>query len=241
MAQFNFDQVDEYVQSQGEGFTFLKLQDHNWSAKVRFMYGPGETFQGFSVHNISPDPRRPKYVPCLRELGQPLDVCPLCKAGSSVTAQFYIPVYVISITKCINGVTQAEEPVNQVMLFQRGKTFQGALSSAIRQSAGTPLVNNIFNIVRNGKAQNLDTTYMVEFFSRDNVSLNDLPERPVVLGSYILPEMTFEKMTALINGNTSSTADVTPRTVSATTAQTTPANATISYVNNTNTRNNVPF
>lgn len=239
MTQFNFDQLDNYVQSQGEGFTFLKLQDHNWSAKVRFMYGPGETFQGFAVHNISADTRRPKYVPCLRELGQPLDVCPLCKAGSSVTAQFYIPVYVISITKCISGVMQAEEPVNQVMLFQRGKTFQGALSSAIRQSAGTPLVNNIFNIVRNGKAQNLDTTYMVEFVGRDTTTLENLPERPEVLGSYVLPEMTFEKMSALVNNAATPSADVTPRTVNAAAPNT---NATLgtTYTNNASSAR-VPF
>ena len=82
---------------------------------------------------------------------------------------------------------------------------------------------------------------MVEFFSRDNVSLNDLPERPVVLGSYILPDMNFEEMSKLVSGATT-TSEVTPRTVNAGsplvhTSQ--PAN-TNNFTNNTST-GRVPF
>ena len=65
----------------------------------------------------------------------------------------------------------------RLALLQRGKTFAGCLASAVRQSAGTPLVNNIFNIVRNGRAKDTSTTYLLEFVSRDNTSLNDLLER----------------------------------------------------------------
>lgn len=225
MAVFNFDEVDQYVQNEGNGFNFLKLQDDKWQAKVRFMYGPGETFQGFSVHNVSADPMRPKFIPCLRELGQPLDVCPLCKAGNSTMAQFYIPVYVISMIKYINGVAQPEEPINQVMIFQRGKTFQGALASAVRQSGGTPLVNNIFNVVRDGKAKDPQTKYIVEFINRDNTTLESLGERPEVLGSYILPKLDFEGMSQYLNNNIPSANGVMPRTVAANNAYQAPTQA----------------
>ena len=196
MAVFNFDQVDQYVQNDMNKINFLKLQDDGWYAQVRFMYGAGETFQGFSVHNVGTDPKRPKYVPCLREPGQPLDVCPLCNNGNPTVAQYYIPVYVISITKVINGIPQTPEVVNQVMLFQRGKQFQGSMASVVRQSGGTPLVNNIFNIVRNGKVNDPKANYLVEFVGRDNVSLDQLPERPEVYGSYILPASTYEDLLA---------------------------------------------
>ena len=218
MAVFNFDQVENYVQDDKKEFEFLKLQDDQWFAKVRFMYGEGETFQGYSVHNVSTDPKRPKYIPCLREPGQSLDVCPLCAANNTTVAQYYIPIYVISITKVINGIPQPEEVVNKPMLFQRGKTFQGAMASAIRQSQGTPLVNNVFNIVRSGRANDLKTSYMVEFVGRDNTTLKQLPEKLNVLGSAILPEVTAQEMVAkYLQPQAQQPAGIMPRTVSANT------------------------
>ena len=213
MAVFNFDQVDEYVQSERSNINFFKLDDDGWQAKVRFMYGPNETFQGYSVHNIAEQGARPKYVPCLRELGQPLDACPLCASGSPTLAQFFIPLFVISVTQKVNGVLQPEQAVNEVMIFQRGKLFKGSLDSAIRQSQGTPLVNNIFNIVRNGKKGNNGTTYSVEFVSRDSTSLESLPERPQILGSFLLPDMKYDEMVNLVSQPTSGAAGVIPRMV----------------------------
>lgn len=195
MAVFKFDQVDEYVQGNNSDnkINFLKLQDDGWYAKVRFMYGPGEIFEGISVHNVSQDPQKPKFVPCLRELNQPLEVCPLCNSGSKVIAQYFLYVYVISIVSNIRGVTQ-EQPVNQVYIFQRGKTFKGILDSILRQCAGTPIVNNIFNIVRSGKAGDQQTKYLVEFVGRDEIDINSLPPKPQILGSYILPQVDYNTM-----------------------------------------------
>ena len=192
MANFNFDQVDQVENTSNDNkITFLKLQDDGWYAKVRFMYGPGESFAGQTVHNVSEDPKRPKYVPCLREIGQPLDTCPLCKNGSKVVAQFFIPVYVISIISNVRGVQQ-EEPINQVMLFQRGTTFKGSIGSVIQQSqmVQKPIVSCIFNLVRNGKAVYQKTHYSVELAGHDNTTLDQLPPRPEILGSYILPNIT---------------------------------------------------
>ena len=204
MANFNFDQVDQVENTSNDNkITFSKLQDDGWYAKVRFMYGRGESFAGQTVHNISEDPKRPKYVPCLREIGQPLDACPLCKNGSKVVAQFFIPVYVISIVSNVRGVQQ-EEPVNQVMLFQRGTTFKGAIGSVIRQAqmAQKPIVSCVFNLVRNGKAGDQKTNYSVEMVSHDATTLESLPPRPEILGSYILPNITAQEMQEkYVNGN----------------------------------------
>lgn len=217
MAVFNFDQVDQYEDSisQRASFNFFKLPENRWQAKVRFMYGPGESFQGYIVHNVSQDPKKPKYVECLRELGDPLDKCPLCQAGLSTNIQYYLPLYVLSITKVINGQLQPEEPVNQIMIFQRGKMFKGALDSAIRQSGGTPLVNNVFNIVRNGNNGDQQTTYSVEFVTRDNTTLESLGERPEAKGSYILPELGYDELLKYVPGNNATPQGVVPRTVNA--------------------------
>lgn len=218
MATFTFDKVNDYVPEERNNdsnkISFLKLQDDGWFAKVRFMYGPGETFTGYSAHNVAEGTNRPKYVPCLREPGQPLDVCPLCKAGNKVVAQYFIPVYVISITSNVRGVTQ-EEPVGGVFLFQRGKTFSSIISSIVRQCNGTPIVNNVFNLVRSGKAGDKNTTYLVEYVGRDSVGLDSLPPAPQILGSYILPNVDYNTMMEkYIVGNQQPVQNiVTPRTV----------------------------
>lgn len=224
MAGFNFDEVDQFVQQSDNKINFLKLQDDGWYAKVRFMFGPGECFRGETVHNISEDPRKPKYVPCLRQSpNQPLDVCPLCANGSKITVQFFIPIYVHSIVSNVRGVEQ-EQPVNQVMLFQKGTSFKAAIQSVLRQTArtGKPIVNSVFNLVRNGKAGDMQTSYTVEYVSTDDVTLEQLPPRIEVLGSYILPSVDYNTMlekyvnkTEINNVNT--VPDIQPRTINANT------------------------
>lgn len=197
MAGFRLDEMDQVVQESDGKINFLKLQDDGWYAKVRFMYGPGESIEGKTVHNVAEyvGSKLPKYVPCLREIGQPLDVCPLCKAGSKIVAQFFIPVYVISIVSNLRGVEQ-EQPVGQVMLFQKGTTFGGALKSVVRQAEAQkkPIVSCVFNLVRNGKNGDQKTTYSVELIGVDDTTLEMLPPRPQITGSYILPNVTAEQM-----------------------------------------------
>ncbi len=221
MAGFKFDEVDQFLQDGDNRINFLKLQDDGCYAKVRFMYGPGEVFEGQTVHNVSEDPSKPRYVCCLRETGQPLEACPLCQNGAKLNAQYFIPVYVMSIVTNVRGVTQ-EEPVNQVMIFQRGTTFKGALQSVIRQSKGTCLANNVFNLVRNGKARDVNTTYSVELIGTDTVGLESLPERPQVVGSYILPKHTAQEMIDKCINKTAAPAEtvntgIVPRTLNANT------------------------
>lgn len=218
MAGFNFDEMDQIVNESEGKINFLKLKDDGWYAKVRFMYGPGETIGGQTVHNVAePGSNRPKYVPCLREVGQPIETCPLCKAGAKITCQFFVPVYVISIVSNLRGVTQ-EEPVGQVMLFQKGTTFGAALKSVIRQTqnTGKPIVSSVFNLVRNGKEGDQKTQYSVELIGTDDTTLDMLPPRPQVLGSYILPNITFEEMQQkYVNGAASQSTQSTTQTTQA--------------------------
>ena len=98
MAGFKFDEVDQYVQDDDSKFSFLKLQDDGWYAKVRFMYGPGEIVEAQTVHNISADPQKPRWVPCLRQAGQPLESCPLCMNGTKLNIQFLMFCYSLFFT-----------------------------------------------------------------------------------------------------------------------------------------------
>lgn len=223
MAGFNFDQVDKFVSNDDNKIEFLRLEDDGWYAKVRFMYGPGEIFQGETVHNVSADPTRPRYVVCLREEGDPIDKCPLCANKTKFSAQFYIPVYVQSIVSVVRGVEQ-ETPVGRVMICQKGATFKGSLQTVIRytKDTGRPIVSSLFRLVRNGKAKDPKTTYAVEYIGTDDVTLEQLPPKPEVKGSYVLPNPTYEEMVdKYINGASAPiqrpTADIQPRTLSANT------------------------
>ena len=219
MAGFKFDEVDQFVQENDSKINFLKLQDDGWYAEVRFMYGPGEIFEGQTVHNVSEDPKRPRYVPCLRGLNEPLESCPLCASGSKINAQFFIPVFVHAIVSNLRGVESRQE-VNQVMLFQRGSTFKGALQAVIRNTNGTgkPIVSSVFRLVRNGKAGDQKTNYSVEYVGTDDTTLEQLPQRPEILGSYILPKVDYQTMVEkYVNKTSTSTpaAAVQPRTLNA--------------------------
>ena len=198
MAGFDFNKLDSFVQQNNnrDKINFLNLKDDGWYAKVRFMYGPDETFRFEAVHDISENPKKPKYITCLREEGQPIDVCPLCANGYKTKAQFYLPVYVQSIVSVINGIEQ-EQPIGQVMIFQRGATFKTMLQSILRVThpTGKPIVSSMFRLVRSGKEGSQDTSYMVEYMGTDDVTLEQLPPRPEVVGSYILPKLTAEEMT----------------------------------------------
>ena len=225
MAVFKFDEVDQVVRENDNKINFLKLQDDGWYAELRFMYGPGEMFECQTVHNVSEDPRKPRYVSCLRGLNEPLDSCPLCAKGSKINAQFFIPVFVEAIISNIRGEETRQE-VNQVMLFQRGSTFKGSLQTVLRyvQPTQQPIVNSLFRLVRNGKAGNQQTTYSVEYIRTDNVGLQQLPPKPEILGSYILPKLTYqEMMDKYVNGvNTAPAAAnvapaIQPRTINANT------------------------
>ena len=199
MAGFDFNKLDSFVQqsNNSDKINFLSLKDDGWYAKVRFMYGPNESIRFEAVHNISDNSKKPKYTMCLREEGQPIEACPLCANGYKSKAQFYLPVYVQSIVSVINGIEQ-EQPIGQVMIFQRGATFKSMLQSILRvtHSTGKPIVSSLFRLVRSGKKDSQDTSYMVEYMGTDDVTLEQLPPKPEVVGSYILPKLTAEEMIA---------------------------------------------
>ena len=210
MAGFDFNKVDQFVSNDDNKIEFLKLEDDGWYAKLRFMYGPNEIFRGETVHNVSEDPTKPRWVVCLREEGQPVDACPLCANNTKISAQFYIPVYVQSIVSVVRGQEQ-ETPVGRCMLLQKGSTFKGALQTVVRytKDTGKPIVSSLFRLVRNGKARDPKTTYAVEYIGTDDITLEQLPPRVEAVGSYILPKLTYDEIVEkYINGKTS---EVTPR------------------------------
>lgn len=181
MAKFNAKDADNYGGQGGGGF--FSLKNDKDVATVRFMYNTLGDVEGYAVHEIELDGKK-RYVNCLREYNEPLDVCPLCADKYKVLAKVFVHVY--------------DEETQEVKVWDRGKTFFSKLSSLCARY--NPLVSTPFEIERNGKKGDTSTTYETYALQTDDITLDDLPEVPELLGSLILDKSADELDYFLDNG-----------------------------------------
>ena len=167
MARFKADEVDNYGGQGGTGFFYLK--EDKEVATVRFMYNGIDDVEGMSVHAIEIDDKK-RYVNCLREYNDPIDVCPFCREKMFTSAKLFIPLY-----DCETG---------NVRIWERGKKFFGKISSICARYPNT--VSHKFEIERNGKKGDTSTTYEIYEVDKDDTTLEDLPDVPVILGGLVL-------------------------------------------------------
>lgn len=182
MARFKGAEINNYGGQGGTGYFSLK-NDHDVAA-VRFMYGSVDDVEGYAVHAVEIDGRH-RWVNCLRDYNQPLDDCPFCKAKMYQSARLFIPVYNIDQDK--------------VQIWERGKKFFQKISSLC--SRYPDLVSHTFEIERNGKSGDTQTTYEIYETGKDETSLEDLPELPEILGGVVLDKTADEMQYYLDNGS----------------------------------------
>lgn len=181
MARFSAKDADNYGGQGGGGF--FSLKDDKDTAVVRFMYNTLDDVEGYAVHEIEVDGKK-RYVNCLRDYNEPVENCPLCAARMKVLAKLFVHVYDVD----------SEE----VKIWDRGKTFFSKLSSLCNRY--NPLVSTPFEIERNGKKNSTSTTYETYAMETDDVTLEDLPEVPELLGNFILDKSYEELEFFLQNG-----------------------------------------
>ena len=182
MGRVKFSDVDHYGGS-GNGGSYFKLENDKDVARVRFMIDGEEGLDDitFAVHKLKIDGKY-KTVNCLREYNEPVDKCPFCQEYANVNLKFFVPLYNID--------------ADEVQIWERGRTFAAQLSSNIsRYGTGKkgPLVSHIFEIERNGKANDMKTTYGIFEVEQDDTRLEDLPEVPEILGRYVM-DKSFDDM-----------------------------------------------
>lgn len=177
MGRFSEQDAENYGNSNNS--SFFTLKNDKDTARVRFMYNSMQDVFGYAVHEIQLGDKR-RYVNCLRDYTDPKDVCPLCAAGNVQKAKVYVPLYDVD--------EQA------VKIWERGKKYLSSLSSLCSRysSADTPLVSHVFEIERNGKPKDTQTTYREFEIKKDDTTLADLPEVPEVLGSIVLDKSADE-------------------------------------------------
>lgn len=154
--RFGINEIDNYGTGKSNYFS---LKDDKDTAVIRFLYNDINDVEGVACHSVEVDGKR-MDVECLRAYNEPLSKCPLCEAGYKVDAKLFIPVY--------------DENAKESKIWTRGKTFFSKLSSLC--SRYNPLVSTPFEVERNGKKGDTNTTYEVYPLTADNARIEDFPE-----------------------------------------------------------------
>lgn len=170
MARFNADNMDKYGGHGGTGY--FSLKNDRDVATVRFLYNTADDVEGYAVHEVEIDGKK-RYVNCLREYNQPIDDCPFCKARKYQVAKLFIPMYNVDEEK--------------VQVWERGKKFFNKLSSVLARCDADPICSQTFEIERNGKAGDTQTTYEIYQTKDkpDDFTLDDC-EEPMIFGRIVL-------------------------------------------------------
>lgn len=175
MARFKAELVEQY-KPVGAGGSFFSLANDKDYETVRLMYNDMNDVELFSVHEIEVNGQT-QWVNCLREYDEPVDKCPLCAAGNRLQVKMWVPLYI--------------ENTGEVKVWERGRTFVAQIESSARRF--NPLVSTIFEIERNGKKGDQNTTYALVNVGRDDKQLSELPPLPEVVGG-IVKEYTFDQL-----------------------------------------------
>ena len=174
MARFRYDQADNYGSNGGS--SFFTLRDDGDTARVRIMYGSIDDVEGLSVHEIDLNDKK-RYVNCIREYNDPIDMCPLCKANYKIQAKLFVPLY--------------NEDTGETLVWERGKKFFGKISDLCTRYDN--LVSRVFEIVRHGKPKDTGTTYEIwPVGDKDNTTFEDLPEPVDVMKGLVLDKTADE-------------------------------------------------
>ena len=182
MARFNVGDADNFGGQGGGGF--FSIKNDKEVAHVRFLYNSIDDVQGDSVHEITLDGKK-RYVNCLREYGDPVDVCPFCKAGRFVQVKYFVPIYNMD--------------TDSLQTWERGKKFGSKLTSMCSRYPNT--VSHTFEIERQGKAGDQQTTYEIyETGETPEVTMEQF-EVPNPLGTIILDKTAEEMQTFLDTGD----------------------------------------
>ena len=182
MPRFSFEDADKY--GGGTSRSYFSLKDDGDTAKIHLLGDDMNDFPGYAVHRV-PVGDGYRYVNCLREAGEPADVCPFCAEGkhepeiSKVWAKLFIPLYNIE--------------ADEVQIWERGKTFFRELS---QYCAHTPHMSEaVTEVTRSGKKGDTSTTYrLYQLNEKDKFNIADVEDDiPEILGTIVL-DKTAEDM-----------------------------------------------
>ena len=179
MARVSYEDSEKYYS--GSGSDWFQLKNDGDVARVQFMMNSIDDIPIFSTHKVKVGDKE-RYVDCLRNPHDPIDVCPFCAEGMPAKAVRFIIMF--------------QHDDNKVKIWERGRQFISKLQGLINRY--NPLEDHVFEIERHGKAGDTNTKY--EIYPLDGVeavNMEDI-EMPELEGSLIL-QKTFEEMEAFLD------------------------------------------
>lgn len=181
MARITNEQAEKMSSGNSEWF---QLKNDGDVAKVQFMLNTIDDIPMFSAHKVKINDKD-RYVDCLRQDGDPIDVCPFCAAG--------IPA------KPVRFVVMFQHDDEKVKIWERGRQFISKLQGLINRYS--PLEKYVFEIERHGRAGDTSTKY--EIYPIDSAEPFDLTdvEIPDFEGGIILQKSADDMETYLNTGS----------------------------------------
>ena len=182
MARIRNDEAEKFVpSSSGEWFA---LKNDGDTEKVQFLISDTGELDVFTVHKVKLGDKE-RYVNCIREYGEPLDVCPLCDNEYTLKVARFVVMY--------------SHKDNKIKIWERGKQFISRLEGLANRYY--PLHDTVFEIERHGKAGDKQTTYEIYPCPQDKpIDISDI-ERPELLGTIVLDKTAEDMNYFLNNGN----------------------------------------
>lgn len=182
------------AQNGGPRVGYFSLKDDGDEAIVRFAYTSPDQFDILTTHQTTIDGKF-RRVNCLREsFKDPIDNCPMCKAGIPVQQRFYIKL--IEYTREEDGTISAtpkvwERPTSYVTILDNLFSEYGDISDCI------------FKVKRSGKKGDLQTTYSIMYPKQEIYNSSVYPKDLSVFDEYnvvgsALLNKTKEEMSEMI-------------------------------------------
>lgn len=195
MAKINFNQINTGSDSNFQ-VGFFSLKNDGDEAIVRIMHDSTDSFDLVTTHPIQLGSRY-RRVNCIRDPRDPMDNCPLCKAGSKIEQRFYI--HLIQYVKDDSG-----NVVAQATIWERSASYAVTIKNLIDEYG--PLSDCIFKIRRSGEAGSMQTKYSIlygnpqvyrpEFYPKDE----SLFEGYSVVGTAVLDKSFDEISEFMVTG-----------------------------------------
>ena len=248
MAQINFNDflaTQSQTQStategksKGSGVGFFNLKNDKDFAIVRFMHDDTDSFDIVAGHRMTVNDKL-RLVNCIRSAHEPVDNCPLCRAGKKLEYRLYI--HLIEYVRNDEGKMV---PVPRV--WERSASYVNTLTNLMKEYG--PLSDNIFKITRNGEKGSKSTTYDIMYGNPKVYTPELYPRRDNAFEGYkavgnMVLDYDYAKLSELVGTSTTAVMEeatpkmayqpqpIAPSTYTTTPAMTSPAyQAPASYV-----------
>lgn len=200
-----------------EKVQFFSLKNNGDVATVRFCHKGLEDIEGVTLHVIKDDRGYNRKIYCLREQGDPIDVCPFCKYAKEHYGEKTDREIGLAQQRFFLTVMEYTQQGKAKKLWERGNKFKDQLISLTKRY--NPLCSQLFELERQGENGATTTTYGI-FPIPTREECPELAEEDLknssVIGS-VVAKKTAEEMNKFIekgtflNNTTTTTATTTQK------------------------------